>query len=78
MIPKNQSSMASDIEKVLFDAAEMQLAALDVGIEYWSRWVDNASKLSQGLRRTLQDFRRKTSRSKESRRKPRRVVRAKT
>ena len=31
----------------MMETAKMQLAALNAGIEFWSRWVESASKFAQ-------------------------------
>lgn len=36
-----------DIRTVMMETARVQIAALNAGIEFWSRWVESASKFAQ-------------------------------
>ena len=44
---KNTQSMQTDIQDLFINTAEVQLATLKAGIEFWSAWVDQANKFSE-------------------------------
>jgi hypothetical protein len=47
------NSKNDDIRVVMMETAKVQLAALNAGIEFWSGWVESASKMSQAANREL-------------------------
>jgi hypothetical protein len=38
-----------DVRQVIIEAANVQVAALNAGIVFWSAWVDGASKFAQSI-----------------------------
>lgn len=47
MARKKPSTKESDLQEILFDTAEVQLAGLRAGIDFWSSWVKLASKYAE-------------------------------
>jgi hypothetical protein len=41
------SNTNEDIRQVLLESARIQFAALNAGVVFWSKWVDNTSKMAQ-------------------------------
>ncbi len=52
-----KSSQNLGINKLLIDAAEVQLATFNAGIKFWSQWAEHTSKISESLSKRLQDLR---------------------
>jgi len=52
----NDSSKSTGIEDILTDAAEIQLATFNAGIEFWSEWVKQTTQLSKTLEKKLNAF----------------------
>jgi hypothetical protein len=42
-----ESTTSDGIRAVMMETARVQLAALNAGIEFWSGWVESASKFAQ-------------------------------
>lgn len=51
-----KSSKTSGIEDILTDTAEVQLATFNAGIEFWSKWVKQTTKLSKNMELNLNGF----------------------
>jgi hypothetical protein len=48
-----QKSTTKDVRAVMVEAAKMQLATLNAGIEFWSGWVESAGKFAQAVNQQL-------------------------
>ncbi len=52
-MPKTRTE---DIRAVMMDTAKVQLAALNAGIEFWSGWVESASKFALAANKELMEL----------------------
>lgn len=53
---KKTPTSDENFNEVIIDAATIQLASFNAGIEFWSRWLEEATELSDTWRKGLQDF----------------------
>ena len=60
MVSKRQSR-TEDIQEILMNAAEVQLAAFTAGIGFWSAWVQQATKFSEETIRLMAEIQAKPS-----------------
>ena len=58
-----ESSNIPGIEDILTDTAEIQLATFNAGIEFWTKWVNQATQLSKNLEKQLNSFKSNPSKS---------------
>ncbi|MDH3522186.1 MAG: hypothetical protein OES32_01240 [Acidobacteriota bacterium] len=58
---QKKSTSDADVQNVLMDVVEVQLAAFRAGIDFWSAWVEQASKFSEDAGSRLGEIRRNPS-----------------
>jgi len=52
---RNRSKQRANIEQFLIEAAEVQLAAFDASIDFWTKWLAESLKISSVLSKGLKD-----------------------
>ncbi len=54
---QKKSTTDADVQDVLMDVVEVQLAAFRAGIDFWGAWVEQASKFSEDAGSRLGEIR---------------------
>lgn len=55
-MPKKDSTPDTEIQELLIEALEIQLAAFKSGIEFWTAWAEQATKFSEDAVRRLAEL----------------------